>query len=195
LAPGKNLPDSGVTSEPVGCYATPAQLGGSSGICRTTRPVTCYEEAHSPYECSLLTLINRRAPRLVRGTHPHFRARPRPRRRNLEPGALAKCETRNSECRVQSARRRLSSCGRPPRPAFPSRRPQHEYPPALRDHYSANQAPPADPLATGGHCWAPYLFLLRPEEAVEQAVGRRLLGGGRIGCTRRVVVQETADTL
>src|ERR1039457_2032630 len=24
VAPGKNLPDSGVTSEPVGCYATPA---------------------------------------------------------------------------------------------------------------------------------------------------------------------------
>src|ERR1039458_4605811 len=45
VTPGKNLPDSGVTSEPVGCYATPAQLGGSSGICRTTRPVTCYEEA------------------------------------------------------------------------------------------------------------------------------------------------------
>src|ERR1039458_7931993 len=87
VAPGKNLPDSGVTSEPVGCYATPAQLGGSSGICRTTRPVPCYEEAHSPCECSLLTLINRRPPRLVRGTHAHFQARPRPRRRNLETGA------------------------------------------------------------------------------------------------------------
>ena len=87
VASRKNLPDSGVISEPVGCYATPAQLGGSSGICRTIRPVTNYEEAHSPCEGSLLTLINRRPPRLVRGTHPHFRARPRPRRRNLETGA------------------------------------------------------------------------------------------------------------
>src|ERR1035441_261295 len=100
VAPGKNLPDSGVTSEPVGCYATPAQLGGSSGICRTTRPVTCYEEAHSPCECSLLTLINRRPPRLVRGTHAHFRARPRPRRRDVETGALADCGMRNAECGV-----------------------------------------------------------------------------------------------
>src|ERR1017187_5120102 len=32
VAPGKNLPDSGVTSEPAGCYAAPVQLGGSSGI-------------------------------------------------------------------------------------------------------------------------------------------------------------------
>src|ERR1039457_4828727 len=45
VAPGQNLPDSAVTSEPVGCYATPVQLGGGSGICRTTRAVTCYEEA------------------------------------------------------------------------------------------------------------------------------------------------------
>src|ERR1039457_4049167 len=101
VAPGKNLPDSGVTSEPVGCYATPAQLGGSSGICRTTRPVTCYEEAHSPCECSLLTLISRRPPRLVRGTHPHFRARPCPRRRNRGPGAPAKRGTRSAECPVE----------------------------------------------------------------------------------------------
>jgi hypothetical protein len=86
LGPRKNLPYSGVTPEPVGCYAIPAQLGGSSGICRTTRPVTCYEEAHSPCVYSLLTLISRRPPRLVRGTHPHFRARPRPRRRNPGPG-------------------------------------------------------------------------------------------------------------
>src|ERR1019366_559365 len=68
VAPGKNLLDSGIISAPVSCYATPAQLSGSSGICRTTRPVTCYEEeAHSPCECSLLTLISRRPPRLVRG--------------------------------------------------------------------------------------------------------------------------------
>src|ERR1035438_7905228 len=32
----RRTPDSGVTSESVGCYATPAGLGGSSGICRTT---------------------------------------------------------------------------------------------------------------------------------------------------------------
>jgi hypothetical protein len=56
VAPGKNLPDSGVTSEPVGYYATPAQLGGSGGIGGTPRPVTCYQEAHSPRECSRLTL-------------------------------------------------------------------------------------------------------------------------------------------
>ena len=32
LAPGKNLPDSGVSSEPGGCYATPAQwIVGTGG--------------------------------------------------------------------------------------------------------------------------------------------------------------------
>jgi hypothetical protein len=30
LAPRKNLPDSGINSEPGGCYATPAQLNGSA---------------------------------------------------------------------------------------------------------------------------------------------------------------------
>ena len=122
VAPGNDLPDSGVTSESVGCYATPAQLGGSSRICPPTRPVSCYEEAHSPCEGSLLTLISRRPPRLMRGTHPHFRVRPRHRRRNVETGALAKCGLRNAECRMQSATtaspwRRLRSCGKPPRPA------------------------------------------------------------------------------
>jgi len=29
MAPGKNLPDSDVSSEPKGCYATPAQLSAS----------------------------------------------------------------------------------------------------------------------------------------------------------------------
>ena len=86
VAPGKNLPDSYVTSEPAGCYATPARLGGSSGICRTTRPVTCYEEAHSPCECSLLTLISRRPPRLVRGTHAQ-----RPRQPGLRPDPGGDC--------------------------------------------------------------------------------------------------------
>src|ERR1035441_3276574 len=52
VAPGKNLPDSGVTSEPVGCYATPAQLGGSSGFAAplaplpVTRSPTAHASAH-----------------------------------------------------------------------------------------------------------------------------------------------------
>src|ERR1035438_6085836 len=38
---------------------------------------------------SILTLISRRPPRLVRGTHPHFGARSRPRRRNPGPSREA----------------------------------------------------------------------------------------------------------
>ena len=36
---------------------------------------------------SLLTLIRRRPSRVAGRMHPHHRARPRPRRRNLDPGA------------------------------------------------------------------------------------------------------------